>query len=274
LEGDKRYKDAEVKIHSWHEHAFHRLAVKVKKELVAMNHPVDLHKRVALAIVTYVLVPHTKVVPQGSVLSNLNEVLSNRRVVWSCIFAGLMVGPLEGFADVWGAAFLKQVYGFDSSLAASLPSLVFIGMCFGSPILSLIADKVGSYLMTIIGAGIIMALSFFLLLTCPLSSGTLSLNFAIVGICSAYQILAIYKASTYVREEVAGLTTAVANMIIMIFGYAFHTLMGNIITFMGGPASSQALVYGISVIPIALSLGSLGFLFLLTKEKQQPLLRT
>ena len=222
---------------------------------------------VALAFVTYWIVPDVKSVSQSSVLSDIKEVLSNWRVIWSCIFAGLMVGPLEGFADVWGTVFLKQVYGFEGTLAASLPSMIFIGMCFGAPVLSLIADKVGSYLGTIIGAGIIMAACFSLMLALPLAPGALSLSFVLVGICCAYQILAIYKASTYVREQVAGLTTAVANMIIMIFGYAFHASIGGVIDLMGGPAISQALVYGVAVIPIAVCLGTGGFVLLFSQER-------
>lgn len=223
---------------------------------------------VALMILTYWIVPNVKSTSQGSIKSNIKEVLSNGRVIWSCVFAGLMVGPLEGFADVWGTTFLKRVYLFNGSLAASLPSMIFVGMCFGSPVLSLIADKVGSYSATIIGAGIAMVVSFSLLLMWHLSSGVISLSFVLVGVCSAYQILAIYKASTYVREEVAGLTTAVANMIIMIFGYAFHSIIGGIVQAMGGPTVSQALVRGVAVIPIALFLGTSGFVFLLIREKR------
>lgn len=221
---------------------------------------------VFLAMVTYWIVPEMKSSSKGTVLSDIKEVLSNSRVICCCIFAGLMVGPLEGFADVWGTAFLKQVYGFDGTLAASIPSMIFIGMCFGAPVLSLIAEKSGNNLFTIVGAGITMAISFSIMLYLHLTSSALSLTFIIVGICCAYQILAIYKASTYVREEVAGLTTAVANMIIMVFGYAFHATMGGVINAMGGPSVSQALMYGISVIPITLCLGSCGFIFLLVTD--------
>ncbi|HAB98311.1 MAG TPA: hypothetical protein DCE71_00635 [Parachlamydiales bacterium] len=56
-------------------------------------------------------------------------------------------------------------------------------------------------------------------------------------------------------------------MIMMTFGYAFHTAMGTIINKLGVPESAQALFYGVSVIPFALSLGSLGFIFLLLQEK-------
>lgn len=219
-----------------------------------------------LAVITYWIVPDMKSCSQETVFSNIKEVLSNKRVIWSCIFAGMMVGPLEGFADVWGSIFLKQVYGFDGRVAASIPSMIFIGMCFGAPVLSLIADRMGN-LATIIGSGIAMAVSFFLMLFSHLAPGILTAGFILVGMCCAYQILAIYQASTYVREQVAGLTTAVANMIIMIFGYAFHASIGSIINFMGGHDTSYALMYGVAVIPIALCLGVGGFILLLYSSR-------
>lgn len=223
---------------------------------------------VLLALLTYWIIPDMRSPSKGTVVSDIKEVLSNRRVIWTCVFAGLMVGPLEGFADVWGTVFLKQVYGLDGTVAASMPSMIFIGMCFGAPALSLIADKVGSYLATIIGAGIAMTICFSLLIIFHLASGIITLSFILVGMCCAYQILAIYKASTYVREEVVGLTTAVANMIIMIFGYAFHSIIGGVINSTGGPNISQSLVNGVAVIPIALFLGTCGFVILFFTEKK------
>ena len=226
---------------------------------------------IILACATYWIVPQVKNPEQTTIFSDIKAVLSNRRVIWSCIFAGLMVGPLEGFADVWSTVFLKQVYGFDGALAASLPSTIFIGMCFGGPVLSLVADKMGSYLATIIAAGIVMAAGFFALLIWPLTSGLLSISFVLIGVCCAYQILAIYKASTYVPEHIAGLTTAVANMIIMTFGYTFHTVIGAVVNAAGGPTGPKALVYGVTVIPIALCLGIAGFTGLFVQEKKQVL---
>lgn len=227
---------------------------------------------VALAAISYAILPDVKKSSETTIFSDIKEVLGNKRVILSCIFAGLMVGPLEGFADVWGTVFFKKVYGFDSTPAASLPSMIFIGMCFGAPILSMVAEKVG-YLKAIMGSGIVMAISFFALLFFHLTSGTISLSFVIVGVCCAYQILAIYKASTYVREQVVGLTTACANMIIMIFGYAFHSVIGGIVNIMGGPSTPEALSFGIAVIPVALCLGTGGFVYMFIQEKQSQTLK-
>lgn len=224
---------------------------------------------IALAATTYWVVPSMSETPKTTVSADIKEVLTNRRVLLTCFFAGCMVGPLEGFADVWGTAFLKHVYGFEGTIAASLPSMIFIGMCFGSPVLSLIADRCGSYQGTIIGAGALMALSFALLLAFPLSTTAISANFIVIGVCCAYQILAIYKASTYVRSQVAGLTTAIANMIIMIFGYAFHSIIGAVVNATGGAGSSEALNYGIMVIPAFLTLGTAGFAYLALSERSK-----
>lgn len=216
-----------------------------------------------LAAITYWIVPNIDSTEQSSIFSNIKEVLCNYRVLSSCFFAGLMVGPLEGFADVWGTSFLKHVYGLDSTLAASLPSLIFIGMCFGAPILSFIAEKFDNYLATIVGAGVVMLVCFFCILSWHLSPTSLSVCFILIGICCAYQILAIYITSRYVSEKVASLTTALANMMIMIFGYVFHTTISTIIDRVGGPNSSQALEYGLMIIPLGLLFGTIGFIYLI-----------
>ncbi len=222
----------------------------------------------ALAVVTYVIVPKMESVSQGSVISNEKLVLMNRKVIMICLLAGLMVGPLEGFADVWGAEFLKQVYGYDGTAASYLPSMIFIGMCFGAPVLSLVAEKTGRYVAVITGAGIVMLVTFAALVAKLLTVSTMTIGFVCVGVCCAYQILAIYKASTYVPEHVAGLTTAVANMIIMIFGWVFHTVIGCVINSYGGTKVASAFVYGIGVIPATLAVGVIGFMLIARTDQK------
>jgi hypothetical protein len=59
------------------------------------------------------------------------------------------------------------------------------------------------------------------------------------------------------------------NMIIMSFGYAFHSVIGSVIDFYGGLDETKALVYGIGVIPITLSVGIIGFTVLLYQDTAQ-----
>lgn len=219
---------------------------------------------VALCLLTYLLVPETPKTSQSKIIADIKEVFSSKKVIGICVLSGLMVGPLEGFADVWGSEFLKRIYGLEGTQAASLPSIIFMGMCFG-PILSLIAEKT-NYLATIVGAGCVMIASFFAILTGTLSIPFLTVIFFMVGVCCAYQILSIYYASTFVSERVTGLTTAVANMIIMTFGYFFHALIGWMINYFGGIESNTAFLYGIAIIPVALIIGVVGLIMLATRR--------
>ncbi len=221
----------------------------------------------SFACLTYFIVPEIDSKSNTTVMSDLKTVFTNRKVMLICCLAGLMVGPMEGFADAWGSEYLKQVYSLDTNKANYLTSMIYIGMCF-APVLSRIAEKTGYYFGTIFGAGIVMLSAFVLLVAGQLNVSTITIGLFIVGICCAYQILAIYKASTYVSENVAGLTTAVANMIIMSFGYLFHSMIGLIIKLFSNSPEATAYSYGISIIPITLSIGAVGFLMIAYAERE------
>jgi len=223
---------------------------------------------VVLAAFTYLLIPKSDSLNEGSVLDDLKEVLSNKKVLMICFFSGLMVGPLEGFADVWGAEFLKQVYNLDVQRAGYLASMIFVGMCFGAPLLSYLAERTGGYIASIIGSAITMLIVFSALVSEMLTPNGILIGFILVGVCCAYQILAIYKATTYVNENVAGMTTAFVNMVIMSFGYAFHSIIGFIVNTFGGAKDPQALIYGVSFISFALALAVIGFMLLAMHDRK------
>jgi predicted MFS family arabinose efflux permease len=223
---------------------------------------------IILAIITYFIIPNVKSETSTSIVKDLSEVFTNKSVVMLCLCSGLMVGPLEGFADVWGSEFLKQVYAMDAQTANYLPSLIFLGMCFGSPILSLIAEKTGQYSGAIIISGILMLTVFIALTASVLDVTSISVGFVLIGISCAYQIIAIYKATQYVRNEVVGMTTAVVNMVIMSFGYAFHSIIGAIVSAYGGSENPLALIYGVSFISVCLAIAVVGFSILAMNDKK------
>jgi MFS family permease len=142
---------------------------------------------------------------------------------------------------------------------------MFVGMCFGAPVLNFIAEKFG-YIRSVILSAITMFVIFVMLLAGVFNVFSLTVCFVIVGICSAYQILAIYKASTYVSKNTANLTTAIANMIIMIFGYVFHGVIGSVINVFSEYGMNSAFCYGIAAIPVGLFIGSVGFMIVFRME--------
>ncbi len=221
---------------------------------------------IILSALAWIMIPeYVGVSKSESILTEVKIVFGNFRVIAICFFAGLMVGPLEGFADVWGPTFLKTVYGIEPTVAAGLPSMMFFGMCFGGPILSKIAEKTGRTLLVVWASAVLMCLAFIALLVTSITPAVMSVLFFGIGILCAYQILAIAQASVIVPSSAAGLTSAVANMIIMMFGYLFHTVIGVIVH--AFDMSADGLIWGVSVIPVGLFMAAVGYLFLLPKGR-------
>ncbi len=232
-----------------------------------------------LALLFFILIPSLKSDEKGAertLFSDIKTVFSNKKLLLVCLLGGLMVGPLEGFADVWGSAFLRTYYGLAQEAATALPDCIFFGMLIGSPLLSYAADKTKAYYALIILCAFGMFFDFIFLLMGAGSIFTLSLVFWSIGVLCSYQILVIYKATTYVKSNLVGLSTSIANMIIMAFGYVFHTAIGEAMNFFGkgstlgdiGGYGKEAFSAAISLIPLGLGLGGFGFILLVLSEKK------
>lgn len=222
---------------------------------------------VMLAVLTYFIVPKMDSEHKTTVISDVKTVFTNKKVLTVCFLGGLMVGPMEGFADAWGSEFFKQKYGFDANTANYLTSMIYFGFLF-APVLSRIAEKTGAYIGTVIGAGIVMFTVFAMLVIGMLNSSSIAIALFVVGVACAYQIIVIYKASTYVPEEVAGLTTAVTNMIIMSFGYVFHSTIGVLIKIFSADGAALSFSIGVGAIPVALFIGIIGFAMLSRSDRR------
>lgn len=224
-----------------------------------------------LAVLAFVVIPskYKPIISTHNIIDEIIQVLKNKNVLMVCICAGLMLGPLEGFADVWGAGFLQSVYQIAPAKAAGISSLMFLGMLFGAPGLTYMADRLKAHIKIIIGAALFMGTVFVTMLYGFGSPEMLSVLFTAVGVACAYQIIAIYVASTYVRERHVSITTALANMIIMTFGYFFHSVIGVMMGDhqSGGNFSHEQYQYGLSVIPICLFIAAVGFMIQLKRNK-------
>lgn len=230
-----------------------------------------------LALVTYIFIPHNPPqVKKTSVTQSLKNVFTNKALLILCFVSGFMVGPLEGFADVWGVQFLKIFHELSESVASGLPSWIFIGMCVGSPFLNFIVEKTQKPLHVVLFCGVFMALAFSLLLSVKMSAPVLSVLFFGVGVCSAYQVLMFYQVSTYLAEADKTMSSVAANMIIMIFGYVFHTVIGKSMGWLASSSNvdgfhdASILAQGISMIPMALVIASVALAWFISSGDSYP----
>ena len=224
---------------------------------------------ILLAVINYALMPRAiDFKDEQNVWTSVKSILSNYKLIFASIFAGLMVGPMEGFADAWGSAFLMQVHDLGKVVADDTIVTIFLGMCVGSLILPNIAERTGYFYLATVMSGMVMIACFYYILTkMPLSVDLLKIICFIIGFCCSSQIAIISKISTHVRESLSGLAGSVVNMIIMAFGWVFHNSIGSILEYNWGGLqeangrhiySTDAFVYGVSIIPMATVIAILG----------------
>lgn len=59
------------------------------------------------------------------------------------LYSGLTFSPVAVFGGLWGVPFLEEAHHITKTQAASLTSLMFLGLALGGPILGYISDRLG-----------------------------------------------------------------------------------------------------------------------------------
>jgi MFS family permease len=199
-------------------------------------------------------------------MANFKSLFSSP-AIWCLALANLlMVGSLEGFADVWGVPYLMTAYNLTKGDAAAFISLIFFGILFGGPLLALLSKRFGNYtVITACGGG--MALAFVVLLSSSHYNPVLfSCLFFVIGILCCYQVIVFAAGSTLVAPQSLGIVVAFLNCINMLGGSFFHTSIGKIMDlFWTGTLGDNNLriydlevyQYALCIIPICAVVGAL-----------------
>ncbi len=243
-----------------------------------------------LSFISYLLLPgkdknedNNRLNARKSIINDLKIIFSNYKILLLSLLGGLMVGPIEGFADGWSATFFKVVYKMDDIFANSASSVIFLGMSIGSPILGYLAGRSKAYYPIIITCAIIMCLAFIGITKIDFDVNINTSEFYIlqfvlflIGILSSYQVPLMDKITSLVPIKLLGLATATSNMIVMVFGYIFHNLIGMVISYYWDGKtdngvniySPQSLKNAMSIIIIALLISSIGFIILMLRDRK------
>lgn len=235
---------------------------------------------IGLALLFLIFMPNQKEAEgtktPTSLLPDLRELFTNKHVWAVALLSGLMIGPLEGFADAWGVPFLKTVYGIDQATAQILPSMIFFGFCFGAPLLGYLGEKYQKPYSVMVYSSLLMGLIYTGLLVFNLNNVLLLYTLMIlVGVLCAYQIFMIFINTRVVKSHLVGISSSFTNMIVMSFGSIFHSLIGWImVKNWDGQVvndvptySAEAYIHGLMIIPIALFAAFFGFQMLKPKDE-------
>ncbi|WP_165780771.1 MFS transporter [Holospora curviuscula] len=194
--------------------------------------------------------------------TEFHHVFKNPMLIALAVANLLMVGVLEGFADVWAGPFLIESYGLSAAKAAGVASWIFKGMMLGSPILCFLAKYLGNYTI-IIACGAGMSGAFFTLLYSAVPSWSLPLWFSILGVGCCYQVLVFVAARDWCPSYRLSAGIAFLNAVNMLGGAFFHPIIG---FFIDDMKSSYTLLttyrYALSVVPVCAIIGTVMVAFI------------
>ncbi len=196
-----------------------------------------------------------------------NFAIKNKKFWMIGLFGGLMVGPLEGFADLWGIKYLMQIHGLTNEQAALSITMIFVGLGVGGPILGYLTKNIFALRSTIVFSGALLLLLFLALFTVTgFNPFAIYIVCLFIGIFSAYQIVVFTLATTIASHKMVAIATAIVNMTIMIFGFVYHTAIGFVLDKFFVSARSDMLVYdatayhsAFAVVLVGIVLGTIGF---------------
>ena len=182
-----------------------------------------------------------------------------------------MVGSLEGFADVWAIPFFEHIYGYSAEESVFTPSIIYLGMCVGGPMLAYIADIMKSQTTVIFFTGVLTCLIFAVLLLTQTPFWIVATLMFLLGILCCYQVLVFSLTSQLVSTAHAGISIALINCINMSFGSFFHRIISwvmhendsGLVNNLGQPIYDiNAYFPALITIPICCIVGMIGFMYI------------
>ncbi len=210
----------------------------------------------------------------------LKKIFTHKSLLILAVANFLMVGALEGFADVWGVPFLMAARSLSKVDAASITSCIFVGMLFGGPILAYFSEKYKAHYTVTMICGLLMAalMTAVLLFNQSLPQSSLMLIMFGVGILCCYQVIVFAIGAELVPPHLLSVTIAFLNCINMLGGSFFHSSIGRLMDFFEQGTmidgvkvySVEAYTYTLALIPLASLLGA-GLVWVSKRKKNREL---
>jgi sugar phosphate permease len=104
--------------------------------------------------------------PQSGLLTSIIEVIRKPQSWIIAAYGGLMYVPLSGFTDLWGTPYLMTAYQLDKPTAATINSVMLVGLGLGSPLFSFLCNYIKAYKTTVfissIGALVFLSAVFYI----------------------------------------------------------------------------------------------------------------
>lgn len=167
------------------------------------------------------------VYPLNKVLSNVFTIMRHKNIMIYAILAVGLYTPLSALADLWGTAFLKQKIPLSQADAASISTLMYVGLAAGSIFLPWLCERYNLLNQAIFICGIMILINFVVVIYLPIySPGGLSLLLITLGFFCGAEMMCFTGALQFSEKDNSGEIIGVVNTLNMLGGAILQQLIG------------------------------------------------
>ena len=162
-------------------------------------------------------------------LRSFRSQLLRSPVLWFCALAALgLYSAVSVVADLWGVAFLVDTYGMDQAQASRVISSLYVGLCLGSLMISMLSDRIGQrkllVVLSFVGLTVSLPLFFHPQGTPPII-WTVSL-LCLIGFFSGAEMLCFSLAVDHHPIKFTGSVSGFVNAVTMLGGALIQQRVG------------------------------------------------
>ncbi|ANW18724.1 MFS transporter [Streptomyces clavuligerus] len=201
--------------------------------------------------------PRPALVP--SILRDLGACFRNRNVVLSALLAGVSFGSMLAMGVLWGPR-VMEARGAESSLAAVLTAMSWLGLAIGAPLFNLVSDHWNNRRLPAVTGVLLQAVAVSLLIYLPTETNSVSVvTMFCVGLFAGAHMLGFTVAGESVPGALVGSSAAIVNGVCFIVGGLLQAIPGKIL-----PAVPDLADFGhaLLMMPILLVLGAAAGFFI------------
>ncbi|BCD91792.1 MFS transporter [Francisella halioticida] len=163
---------------------------------------------------------------QLKTIDALKEVVKNKNNWLLTFYVGLSFTAVDAFAGFWGNAYFREAYHISKEEAASIISMIFIGMAIGSPIIGKLSETLNSRKGVMIFFHIIGTIAISFVLLAKTSATISAILLFIFGLCLGIYMLSFAIGNRINPIIITATVAAFINTGEPILGAIFDPLIG------------------------------------------------
>ncbi|WP_367608088.1 MFS transporter [Legionella sp. W05-934-2] len=151
-------------------------------------------------------------------------------------FIGAMLFmPVSVIASLWGVDFLAQRYGITNSMAASMTSVIFLGMAISAPFSGWLSNYLGTRKQLLFCSAVVISLLLIIIIYTPwLNVWFVNIALLLLGMAVGPQVLTFAIAKDMSPKGSTGVATASTNFLITLSAAIFQPLIGYMLELVWG----------------------------------------